>query len=224
MKSQNQSPEKLPAPSVYKLFIMKIGLTEVIQIQESIKITTEISSIIYLNEFLKYKEAYERDGRSEMLIFTLIFLQIYIECFLHQNMRQIMEMEFEFKNPDLFKQWDSKEEEMYVGKKVSFFTNFFFAKGENIESLELIKDSLREIGGMRNKIVHGYKLRRVVVNGKTEKSETLSLLSEESLREYLHSANTLGNAWNTLLDEVAKKCRALRSVGDFKLAPFKIDQ
>lgn len=224
MKSQDQSQEKLLAPSVYKLFIMKIGLTDVIQIQENIKITTELSSIIYLNEFLKYKGAYERDGKNEKLIFTLIFLQIYIECFLHQNMRQIMGMEFEFKNPDLFKKWDSKEEEMYVGEKVNFFTHFFFSKEEKVESLDLIKNSLREIGYIRNKIVHGYKLRRVVVNGTTEKSETLSLLSKESLREYLQSANTLGNAWNTLLDEVGKKCKALRGVGSFKFELFKIDR
>lgn len=202
---------------------MEVSLKESVNIQDSNSVVIEKDAIIYLNEFLKYKEAYEKEGMDETLIFAFIFLQIYIECFLHQSMRRVMHMEFGFKEPVLFQQWDSSEEKMYIGKKIEFFTSFFMPEEQSIESKKIIVKSFNDIGQVRNKLVHGYKLSRGIANGKTHKSEALSLLNIESLQKSLQSANELGSAWNDLLDEIFKACRALRSVDDFKLKPFKVD-
>ena len=73
---------------------ISINLHDSIGVSDHIKAETEIDAIIYRQEFERHWEEYLKSKSESELILAFIFLQIYIEYFLHQNMRKIIELEF----------------------------------------------------------------------------------------------------------------------------------
>lgn len=86
-----------------------INLEETLSIKDSWGYETEVDAVIYRNQFDKYYQAYSKSGLQEDLMFSFIFLQIYIECFLHGCMRKIVEMEFKPPRINVYKDWTGGE-------------------------------------------------------------------------------------------------------------------
>ncbi len=193
-----------------------MNIEETISISEEISLMVEKDAIIYRNEFEAFRAKFEEGKKDEELIFAFIFLQVYIECFLHQNMRRVMQLEFEFRRPDLFQIWEKTEKDMHIKEKIGFFISFFISGEKAIEARKEILSQVRHIGKIRNMLVHGHALTRKISEGKEKKSAALSSLNVETMNGVIAAANRLGEVWNELLDEIGKECKALRSTNMFK--------
>lgn len=193
-----------------------MNIEETISISEEFRILVEKDAIIYRNEFEEFRKQYQKSGKEEKLIFAFLFLQIYMECFLHQRMRKIMEMEFDFKRPDLFQVWDKRESSMHINEKIGFFISFFIAGDKAVNFREKISKLFSSIGKPRNKFAHGHALTKMISKEGVKHSSALSILNLETLNSTISYANQLGETWNELLDEISKECKVLKGLGSFK--------
>ncbi len=203
---------------------LKFLVHESLTITDNLRAELEIDAIIYRNEFDKYYSQYIKSEENKDLIFTYIFLQIYLECFLHQNMRRIIGLEFKTANSDTYKEWMSGEGRLIRDKIKPFIANFYnpVPSPINLKANELLK-SFAIINRIRNKFLHGHKVSEWMDTelgaGKTEAKQMLEF---KYFIEVLYNMNTLINAWNHLLSEIQEKCVILRSTNDFKCTPFII--
>jgi hypothetical protein len=200
---------------------LSIQVHDRVSISESISIETEIDSGIYRDEFEKHRREYSATNSEHHLIFAFIFLHMYMECFLHQRMRQTIEREFTHKDKNIVTNWHEKEEreKMYVNTKLICFTSVFFQPiPENTKKkLNIIIKRYSKLSDIRNRFVHGYKVAAYSdSNGHASKTPTRSLLTQRQLIQVIKHANALGKVWNEILDDVLSRCRSARQVDDFK--------
>jgi hypothetical protein len=198
---------------------LNIGLNEKIGISEYIKAEMEIDAIIYRQEFEQHRTEYLRMKAEQDLIIAFIFLQIYIECFLHQNMRTIVELELKPPRDNVCFEWLSREKR-YVPAKIDNFTFLFFSQESiNIHKLvDCIKNRFCRLSDTRNQFVHGHKVSSWSdSDGNLGSTPTKLLLTEIQLAQSIMEVNELGLAWNGLLDLILPQCKALKRVNDFKL-------
>ncbi len=194
-----------------------INLQETLSIQDHWRAETMVDAIIYRNQFDKYHQAYLQTGSQEDLIFSFIFLQIYIECFLHDWMRQIVRMEFKPPRDNVMTEWMRGEGRM-VWKKIDNFIELFFgAQPTAVHEIgEQIKAHLKNITDIRNLLIHGHSIAEWSdSDGNTGISEAKSFLTAEKLDSTVSEANELGKLWNQVLDEIMPRLQALKRVSDF---------
>jgi hypothetical protein len=202
-----------------------IHLHEDIGVEEYIKAEIGIDAIIYRQEFERHRSEYQRlkaeDDNSKTeaeLIFAFIFLQIYIECFLHQNMRRIIKAEFEHSNKVLYEAWLAGEKR-YVPAKLDVFVNIFFNPNPPhiiISLVNIIKDNFGKISHIRNLFAHGHKISSWSDSeGNHGATSAKLLLSESQLNQSLKDMNELGVAWNDLLEGVRPQCKAINKESKF---------
>ncbi|MEA2113255.1 MAG: hypothetical protein U9P63_01175 [Patescibacteria group bacterium] len=195
-----------------------MNLHENISVSDYVKAETEMDAVIYRQQFEKYRRNYLKTKSKSELIFCFIFLQIYIECFLHQNMRRIIELEFKPPRDNVCTSW-LKKEHQFIPKKIDDFTATFFSSVQpNIQKfVDCIKYSFTNVGNIRNLLAHGHKVSSWSdSNGNSGTSPTPSFLTESQLNQSVSEVNKLGVAWNDLLDNILPQCKALRRVDDFK--------
>lgn len=191
---------------------------EDIKISEHIRIETALDASIYLEEFVRHRIKYFQSKADSELVFTFIFLQIYIECFLHQNMRRIIDFEFKPPRNNIQLQW-ANAETLNIREKVDNFITLFFAPvPQQVQSVGgIIKNHFKQINDMRNLFAHGHKVATWSdSDGNSGSSTAKLLLTEAQLAQSVFKVNELGVAWNALLDAVLLQCKALRGVEDFK--------
>ena len=203
----------------------KITLEETINIREEIAWELETDAVIFRNEFNYYLEKFKKDKSEHILIFVFIMLQIYVEYFLHQNMRRVVKLEFEnTKSKELkYKKWiELKNEKLSIGKKISHFIQCFSLESDD-EVIDIIKEIeiiFKEITDIRNLLVHGHKIYLAgnADSSYIEVSEAKGYLDEDVLIEIIKNINNLGKNWNKLLDLASSNCKALNTkrIGDFK--------
>jgi hypothetical protein len=195
-----------------------INLHETVKVSDFVKAETEIDAIIYRQEFEKYRQAYLKDKSDHDLIFCFIFLQVYIECFLHQNMRRVTEMEFKPPRDHILTAWLNGERRKVPQKIDDFTANFFSPIPADVQHLtDLIKDRFGNISSIRNLFAHGHKVASWSdSDGNSGISPARSLLTESQLNQSIDEVNELGSAWSDLLDKILLQCKALRRVDDFK--------
>ena len=193
-----------------------------IEISEEWSITLDKDAIIFRNEFEEFRKQFKVSKKEEKLIFAFLFLQIYMEYFLHQRMRKIMEMEFDFKKPDLFQVWDKRESRMHINEKIGFFISFFIAGDRAVNFREKISKLFSKIGQPRNKFAHGHAIRKTLSKDGERHSKTLSMLNLESLNSTISDANQLGETWNELLNEISKELKVLNGLGSFKFMEIEL--
>ena len=158
-------------------------------------------------------------------------LQIYVEYFLHQNMRRVVRFEFEHSNKLKYKEWAGNEYKYISDKrtkkgvnkgKVSLFLKCFLLdnSSEAITIKEEIELVFNEITKIRNLLVHGHKISLTGNSNSSDmkKSKTKEYLNEDVLIEIIKNINNLGKNWNKLLDLASSNCKALNTkrIGDFK--------
>lgn len=191
---------------------------ENIRIKDSVSFLLETDAVIYRQELEKYWRDYVVSKTENTLIFMFIFLQIYIECFLHQNMRRIIRMEFQHIDPRLYKEWQDKEDG-FVKDKVYFFASSFESKNNNLRELEsnLVKN-FKFITSIRNKLIHGHSISESMTDNIRAKSKTKELLNYEYFQKSIEAANNIGKSWNEILDVIKNQFKALRKegIGNFK--------
>jgi len=195
-----------------------INLHETVKVSDFVKEETELDVIIYRQEFEKYRQVYLQRKLEHDLIFCFIFLQVYIECFLHQNMRRVMSLEFKPPRDHVLTVW-LQEERRKVPQKIDHFaTNFFSPIPTDVQQFtDLIKDRFGNISSIRNQFAHGHKISAWSdSDGNSGISQARSLLTENQLNQSIDEVNELGSAWNDLLDKVLSQCKALRRIDDFK--------
>ena len=194
-----------------------LNFSEHVGVSEYHRITKEIDAVTYRNEFLKFRTGYlESHGQTE-LIFSFIVLQIYIECFLHQNMRRIVGLEFKPPRQVILNEW-IKQERRYVPQKLEHFINLFEPPpSESLHLVEGIKDRFKNISDIRNLLAHGHEISEWSDSEeRTGKTEALAILTKSQFAQTEKEINELGLMWNELLDHVAPRCKALNRVDDFK--------
>lgn len=201
-----------------------IDLEETVKVSDSASVVTEIDAIIYRLEFEKYRETYLKSKLDHELIFCFIFLQIYIECFLHQNMRRVTEMEFKSPRDEIATSWFEGEKRKIPTKVDSFTTNFFPVVSTDVAQFTtLIKERFQNIADIRNRLVHGHKIATWFdSDGDSGISEARSFLTENRLNQSIAEVNELGLAWNDLLRRALPQCKALRRVDDFMFSNIRI--
>lgn len=195
-----------------------VNIDEGVRISEYNKVTTELDAIIYRNEFDKYRTAYLSDKTEQGLIFCFVFLQIYIECFLHQNMRRVVEMEFKPPREDVCNTWLSRERRGIEDKVDAFVANFFAPPPDDVLRItKIVKDGFKQISDVRNLFVHGHKVARWSDSeGNSGITSARALLVKDYLDQMIHTANDIGIAWNELLDKTMPQYKALRQIDHFK--------
>lgn len=206
----------------------KITLEETINIHEEIAWELEMDAVIFRDEFNYYLEKFKKDKSGKMisdkiLVFVFIMLQIYVEYFLHQNMRRVIKLEFEnTKSNELkYKEWiELKNEKLSISKKIPRFIQCFSLESDDkvIAIKKEIEIIFKEITDIRNLLVHGHKIYLAgnADSSHIEVSETRGYLDETVLIEIIEDVNNLGKNWNKLLDIVFDKCKALKKIDDFK--------
>lgn len=196
---------------------------ESIGVSDFFEVKTEIDAIIYRQEFEKYRKVYQDTKSEHDLIFCFIFLQIYVECFLHQNMRKIIELEFKPPRENVLTVWEKAEQRKISEKLDNFITHFFLSIHPEVQVLgALIKDNFKRISYIRNQFAHGHKLSSWSdSDGKKGNTKARSLLTESQLTQSVNEVNELGSAWNDLLNKILPQCKALRGVDDFKFSKMQ---
>ncbi|GEM_PF-4003452 len=201
---------------------LSINVHDVVNISESFRLETEIDAIIYRQEFEKYHQSYQTTKSENDLIFCFIFLQMYIECFLHQNMRRIIRLEFKPPRDYVCERWsEGQAEKRHISEKVKSFPTLFFAPIliEIQNPVDLIALRLKRIAYPRNQFVHGHKVASWfdLEKGRGD-TDARSLLTGERLMQSLTEANELGDAWNDLLYKILPQCKSARDVNDFQFS------
>ncbi len=188
-----------------------INKDEGINVSDFNRTETEIDAIIYKNEFGKYYQNFQKSKSEIDIIFCFIFLQIYIECFLHQNMRRIVEMKFKPSSHTVCVTW-LKRERWSISKKIENFPTLFFSPVPlDIQRLtKSIKNNFKNIGDIRNLFVHGHKVARWSdSSGGAGLTKARTLLTESQLTQTINGINQIGTAWDDLLDKII-------TINDFK--------
>ncbi len=197
---------------------LKINVSENAGISEYVKAETEIDAIIYRREFERHEQEYQKAQSDPELVLAFIYLQIYVECFLHQNMRHIVEMEFKPPRDTVAKDWENHEKDDVRQKLDSFIGKLFPTVPANVAQLtQTIKDNFGKVCVMRNYLAHGHKVAAWSdSDGNSGMSRAKSLLTSAQLVQSKADADALGLAWNDLLDLVLAQCQALQRVDSFK--------
>ncbi|MEA2088744.1 MAG: hypothetical protein U9O55_02815 [Patescibacteria group bacterium] len=197
----------------------KIILKENINICEETAWELETDAIIFRNEFNYYLKKFERDKSEHTLILIFIMLQIYIEYFLHQNMRHVIRLEFKRNNRSKYEEW-IKNEKLNIKRKLFYFVKYFLLekKNEAILAKKEIEKIFKEITDIRNLLVHGHKISLAgsADSNHIEISKTKGYLTENILKLIIGKVNLLGKNWNKLLNLVLSNCKALKRIDDFK--------
>ncbi|MDA2921787.1 hypothetical protein MYX07_00795 [Patescibacteria group bacterium AH-259-L07] len=211
---------------IYKLNVKhKFILKDELKIDDSIVWELEIDAIIFRNEFDRYLMQFRKDKSEKTLVFVFIMLQIYLECFLHQNMRHIIGLEFKHRDELKYKKW-IKNERLNIDDrkteqgKLSLFIEYFSLENdpEVIVAKQVIERIFKKMTKIRNLLVHGHKISLAgnVDSSHIEVSEAGGYLNEDMLKEIFKDINQLGESWNKLLVSVLDKCRSLKKISDFK--------
>jgi len=195
-----------------------IEVHDSINVSDHVKVETEIDAVIYRQEFESHLSIYMETQSESELIFTFIYLQIYIECFLHQNMRRIVNMVFKPPRENISSEWMKKESRKVRDKIDAFGTIFHDPMSGQIQGLvDTIKNNFSRVSYIRNQFAHGHKVSAWSdSDGKSGKTSARELLTNERLAKAISEVNELGFAWNTLLDNILPQCKSLRTVEDFK--------
>lgn len=195
-----------------------IEFNERIGVSDHVRAETEIDAVIYLREFQRHRVEFRRTGDEFTLIFAFIFLQVYAECFLHQNMRRLVELEFKPPRDTIRDRWLQKEARKASEKIDDFAILFFDPVPKSVQRLtDTIKNRFREVSYVRNLFVHGHKVAAWSdSSGNSGETPARSLLTAARLIMAKKQVDELGFAWNLLLDELLRRCKTLRRVDDFK--------
>lgn len=204
-------------------------IRENIEVIDFYRAETELDAVIYRLEFEKSWKIFQDSQSEERLVFCFLFLQIYIECFLHQNMRRVVELEFKPPRDQVCDAW-LKGERRHIPQKIEAFVSTFFSPGgttkietwnEIQQLVEIIKSKFKRISNTRNLFAHGHKISEWSdSNGGSGKSQARSLLTENQLNKTIREINEIGEAWNQLLEIIIVQCKALRQVGSFKFQKY----
>lgn len=197
-----------------------IELHERIGVSDHVRAETEIDAVIYRQEFERHRAEYLKTKTGGELILAFIFLQIYVECFLHQNMRRVVESEFKPPREGVRATWLDGERRHVPDKIENFATLFFSGESSRVRQLvDCIKDRFAKITYIRNLFAHGHKVAAWSDStGGSGSTPARELLIEARLNQVATEINELGSAWNELLDDIQPQCNALRGVGDFKFS------
>lgn len=201
----------------------KITLKEEIKMNDSVVWELEVDAIIFRDEFNYYLEKFKKDKSEKTLVFIFIILQIYVEYFLHQNMRRVISLEFKHSDKSKYKEWiKAKNEKLNISKKLSHFIQYFLLENNNkvIAIKKEIETIFKEITDIRNLLVHGHKISLAgnVDSSYIEVSRTRGYLDKDVLIKVIANINQLGKNWNDLLDLILNECKALKRIDDFKFS------
>ncbi len=196
-------------------------IQETISVKEEIAFEVFIDPVIFRREFIRYKKRYLSLYDQNELVHAYIFLQIYLECFLHSNMRHIIELEFKPPRDAVANNWQKKEKDKLI-KKLDTFNSCFKTTPKQVQDItNIIKLKFQAISNIRNMFAHGHKISMgMTSNGHGIISPAATKLALWELKKALTDANELGKAWNSLLSFIQPKLKALRRVRDFKFKPF----
>ena len=195
----------------------KLHLNEHVGVSAQVRAETELVAVIYRSEYVKFRSSYLIDRNDADLIFTFIFLQIYVECFLHQNMRKIIELEFKPPRLAVYENW-MKHEKRGIPEKVACLVELFQLPLGTLDLIKRIKSEFQNISKPRNKFAHGWKISSWHDSlGSSGFSQAKSLITLAKLQQTEASVDALAADWNQLLDQIQPQCKALRRLTDFKL-------
>lgn len=184
------------------------------------KVETELDAVIYRNEFYKHYQEYQNTKSEVSLIFSFIFLQIYVECFLHQYMRHIIGFEFMGPRDEVIDEWQ-KLERLKIKDKIERFCSLFFCPIPPKDIRDLIIDLIDAFSNLtmpRNSFVHGSKIASWASSHGTGTTNARSLLTEERIIKTIEIANKVGSIWNVLLEKVSTNFTCLGNFQDFKFS------
>lgn len=192
-------------------------------IEEKIHTEIQIDPVIFRKEFLRYQNRYLSYNNQNELIHAYIFLQIYIESFLHNYMRHIIGLEFKPPRDEVVRKWYGKERDKIPVKLDSFVSEFFSTIPVDIEkNVSTIKSQFKKISDIRNMFAHGHKVSMGMNTDGTGFISPAGLkLAPWELKQALIDTNELGKAWNDLLNGILPYCKSLRTIKDFKFKLMK---
>lgn len=185
----------------------------------------EILASIYLDEFKKHYEIIQTKDKlvqiDHELIFSFIFLQLYIECFFHQKMRKLVEEEFIPPRKWIGQKWTEGENRYIPDKLKSFCGLFYVSSDKSIQDmLDTIIEPYKKLTIIRDLLVHGHKIAEWDdSNGDSGKTKTYSELTSDNLNLNIKRLNKMGLTWNQLLGEnILPRLTTLHSVDSFKFS------
>jgi hypothetical protein len=205
---------------------LNICVSDTIGVTDHCVAETELDAVIYRYKFEDHYKLYKEKKTEEELIFCFIFMQIYVECFLHQNMRKIVELEFKHSKGYIYEKWSSREKK-YVWEKIDRFSSLFSAPLTEAmcNNIEAIIEKYNNISRIRNGFIHGSKVATWSdSDGKMGSTPASSLLTEKQLLKSIDDANNLGLSWDSLLDEIFPQCKSLRTINNFKFLQIEINR
>jgi hypothetical protein len=208
----------MPHSVIVDIVMNHVNLEESIGVSDFHRVELELDSIIHRNEFEKFRSEYLRSNEEKDLIFTFIVLQIYMECFLHQNMRKIVEMEFLPPRQAVREEWLSEPMERRDARdKIDYFVKLFDLGSLVSTPVSGIKERFTNLTDIRNLLAHGHKIAKWSDSlGNSGTTKARSLLTRDQLTQIEKRVNELGLLWNELLDKIQPQCKVLRRIDDFK--------
>lgn len=205
-----------------------IFIREKVGVKEGVGWKLEIGTSVFRKEFEYYLAKYNSTKEEKDLIFVFIMLQIYVENFLHNKIRKLVNFEFSYDH-NKKERWKKDCELKYIsdltdkktGKilrlgKLSSLINFWCLQ-ENKKvgkHKNAIEEKFKKITKIRNALIHGHE---IYTSGSSEDdlrvtSETKEYLTDKNLKEIIIEVNDLSKNWNKLLDIFLKNARAIKSI------------
>lgn len=189
-----------------------------VNIEETIEMKIFIDPVIFRREFRRYQKRYLAFYDQNQLIHAYLFLQIYIESFLHNYMRHVVELEFKPPRHSVVINWRNNERDKLPIKLEKFATLFFTPVPKNlIDQVDIIKSRFKNVSDIRNMFAHGHEVSiAMTTTGKGVISTAGKKLAPWELKQTLIEVNELGLAWNELLSIIQPHFKSLRMIKDFK--------
>lgn len=171
---------------------------------------TTTDAVIFLNEFKKYYMNISAEPGNYNHFFAIIFLQIYVEYFLHQYMRLVSNMTPLNKNFAQFEHLHlrDKKDEPWTGKISKFIQCFALIDDSIAIKAKTDMDSaLKKLNRVRNSIVHGHDFSKTFATNRdhAELSIALKRLNNTSIEILIGETNKIGIGWNTILERLFLK-------------------
>ncbi len=183
-----------------------------VSIQPTWKFTLTTDCIIFLTEFKKYYKNIGQEPGNYNHFFAALFLQVYVEYFLHQFIRTMTSMSL-FKEEAKALEYCPLKDRIKPptpGKLTLFVKLFCTSLPMQIKDLiEDINKNLKILDKIRNSIVHGHDFSKTFTldQEKAVLSPALEKIENTPIDYLIERANHIGSNWNLILDFLLSKAK-----------------
>jgi len=183
-----------------------------VNVKEEITIHKETCYYLYFyEEFCKSYFSIKRDNDIKYLILSGVYIYLVLEILVSYIIKTLLKILSLPPEKTLLKRWYADIENQNLLLKLVFFFDVFY-KGAKYEEFSKLKDTIRKMSYLRNKIVHGYEISEMSIS--SSKSVKKSKLACKLTIKEINNAYSL--FWE-FLDEFSNLIKTIQIEKDNKL-------